>query len=410
MDYQKAQRIRGQSLSDLIAETIASGGGIGQSIKSGISQKTQAKMTGMKQTLDPMNVAKFMTGGSNLAPALLGRLTGRSKKDIQFFTGKSKNTDTASKIKPLEKGNEFNDVLMRIYSLMASVNDANTLRREEANQFAEENSIEKARRHKELMEAISGKRYTGDAKKITATKVAENAESSLLDDLLAAFGLGSSGMTILKSLGTFLVSPLGLALVGGTLTVGLLYKLLKNDPNPEQTTQMIQDAGSPDAAVGREIMDVTENTPENAIQRKKMNILAGRPSDKKSMVPWKDSKLQEDYLKTIGWDEKTGTIKAERDTGVKSISVEGKPVSSSPAPVSKPTEATVTPPASQKLNQVQSENLNLNIPESKQDPSSVINNTSVKKYAENGKKIPMPSVRNLEPTFQNMILYSTRVV
>ena len=91
MNYQKAQKIRGQSLSDLIAETIASGGGIGSSIKSGISQKTQAKMTGVKQTLDPMNIAKFMTGGSNLAPALLGRLTGRSKKDIQFFTGKSKN-------------------------------------------------------------------------------------------------------------------------------------------------------------------------------------------------------------------------------------------------------------------------------------------------------------------------------
>ena len=91
-----------------------------------------------------------------------------------------------------------------------------------------------------------------------------------------------------------------------------------------------------------------------------------------------------------------------------------KPVSATPTtttPVSKPTEAPAsTPSVSQKLNQVQSENLKLNLPQSKEDPSSVINNTSVKTYAENGKKIPMPSVRNLEPTFQNMILYSTRVV
>lgn len=411
MNYQKAQKIRGQSLSDLIAETIASGSGIGSSIKSGISQKTQAKMTGVKQTLDPMNIAKFMTGGSNLAPALLGRLTGRSKKDIQFFTGKSKNTDTASKIKPLEKGNEFNDVLMRIYSLMASINDAETLRREESNQFAEENSYEKARRHKELMEAITGKRYAGDPKKITATKVAEDSSNSLLDDLLAAFGLGSTGFKILKSLGTFLISPLGLALVGGTLTIGLLYKLLSNDPNPEQTNQMIQDAGAGDAAVAREIMDVTENTPENDIQRKKMNLLADRPSDKKSMMPWKDSKLQAEYLKEVGWDEKTGTTQAERIAGVKPTNVQSKPVSTAPAPVNKTVEApSSTPAVSQKLNQVQSENLNLNIPESKQDPSSVINNTSVKSYAKDGQKIQMPSVRNLEPTFQNMILYSTRVV
>ena len=289
MDYQKAKKIRGQSLSDLIAETIASGGGIGQSIKSGISQKTQAKMTGMKQTLDPLNIAKFMTGGSNLAPALLGRLTGRSKKDIGFFTGKSKNTDTASKIAPLEKGNEFNDILMRIYSLMSSINDANKLRREEANNFAEENAIEKARRHKELMEAISGKRYVGDAKKITATKIAEDTETSLIDDFLEVFGLGSAGKSILKNLGGFLISPLGLALVGGTLTVGALFKLLSDDTNPEKTNQMIQDAGAGEAAVGREIMDVTENTPENAIQRKKVNLLANRPSNKKSLAFWKDS-------------------------------------------------------------------------------------------------------------------------
>jgi hypothetical protein len=68
------------------------------------------------------------------------------------------------------------------------------------------------------------------------------------------------------------------------------------------------------------------------------------------------------------------------------------------------------PVAGAKLSQVQSENMNLNIPESKEDPSSIINNNSVKSYAEGGGKIPMPAVRNQEPTFQDMILYSTRVV
>lgn len=411
MDYQKAKHIRSQSLSDVIAETIASGGGIGASVKKGISQKSAAGMMGVKQTFDPMNIAKFMTGGSKLAPALIGRLTGRSKKDIGFFTGKTKNTDTASKIAPLEKGNELNDVLMRIYSLMKSVNDAEITRREEANQFAEEKALERGKRHKELIEAITGKKYTGNVDKPTASKVVDDTKSSFLDDILAAFGLGATGLTILRTLGTFLGSSLGLALVGGTLTIGMLYKLLKNDPNPEKTNQMIQDMGTPDAAFGREIMNVTENTPENIKQRKKMNILADRPSEKKSMLFWKDQKLQDDYLKEIGWDEKTGTTEEERKTTKQSATNENEPTTTPVSNESKVSEVPVAAPVSgQKLSQLQKENLDLNIPQAKEDPSSVVNNNSVKTYAENGKKIPMPNVRNSEPTFQNMILYSTRVV
>ena len=101
----------------------------------------------------------------------------------------------------------------------------------------------------------------------------------------------------------------------------------------------------------------------------------------------------------------------------------GEPIESAPpaaapmepsapsAPTSSANEAPAAAPASgAKLNQVQSENLNLNIPESKEDPTSIINNNSVKSYAEGGGKIPMPTVRNMEETFQRMILYSTKVV
>ena len=64
----------------------------------------------------------------------------------------------------------------------------------------------------------------------------------------------------------------------------------------------------------------------------------------------------------------------------------------------------------EKILKLQNENLDLSVPESRPDPTSVINNNSVKSYAEGTGKIPMPAVRNTEPTFQNMILYSTRVV
>ena len=98
----------------------------------------------------------------------------------------------------------------------------------------------------------------------------------------------------------------------------------------------------------------------------------------------------------------------------------GSSSSSSPAASLSPGESVVSPPSAsavesipkvnQVFNTVQKENLDANIPESKEDPTSIINNNSVKSYAEGKGKIPMPSVRNQEPTFQSMILFSTRVV
>ena len=87
MEYQRAKEIRGRSLTSLITEKIISGGGVSSSIKTSISQKMQAKGVGIKEKFDPMNIARFVTGGSKLAPAIVGRLTGRSQKDIDYFTG-----------------------------------------------------------------------------------------------------------------------------------------------------------------------------------------------------------------------------------------------------------------------------------------------------------------------------------
>ena len=54
------------------------------------------------------------------------------------------------------------------------------------------------------------------------------------------------------------------------------------------------------------------SAPDAEVERKKQKILADRPSNKKSYVPWKDSDLQQAYLKEIGWDQKTGTTAQER--------------------------------------------------------------------------------------------------
>ena len=84
MDYGQAKDIRKKSFGPLLAEQE---GGAGASFKKALSLKTQAKMTGLKETFDPMNIAKKMTFGSNWAPAMLGKLTGRKPESIAHFTG-----------------------------------------------------------------------------------------------------------------------------------------------------------------------------------------------------------------------------------------------------------------------------------------------------------------------------------
>ena len=134
MEYQKAKDIRGTSFGDLMAKKLIGGEGIGESLKSTISNKTKAKMTGIKQSFDPLNMAKFMTGGSSLGPALLGKIMGRSKKDIKFFAGKTrKGRDTASKLSPIEGGGDFASILYNIENLLKSSLEEDKFQREKEN-------------------------------------------------------------------------------------------------------------------------------------------------------------------------------------------------------------------------------------------------------------------------------------
>jgi len=74
----------------MMVKSLIQGNGIGESFSKTISEKTQARVKGFKQAIDPLQIAKTLTFGSNLAPALLGKLTNRSSKDIKFFSGKGK--------------------------------------------------------------------------------------------------------------------------------------------------------------------------------------------------------------------------------------------------------------------------------------------------------------------------------
>lgn len=421
MDYYKAQKIRKTGLSDLIANEISEGGSIGSSISKGISQKTSAAVTGIKQKFDPLNIAKFVTGGSNLAPALLGRITGRKQKDIKFFTGK-KAYDTASKIGPVEEGDGLNEILSKMLGFMQSINEEEKKRRDEAKQFEEENALERARRHKELIEAITGKPYRGSPSETTATKIPETPQTSFFDDLLSAFGLGRDALSILKTVGKvamFFTGPVGLAILGAATLGALFYKMFTSEGAFEgkdsELSKGLKQAESVGGLAG--VMDEKERRKKMPEYDRTMAEIQDYETYRNEGEKLTNKQLEGFAKRGPGALEAVEDYKASRDKYQKIVGetpTEMQTPTEAPAPVSTPAPAVEEPAAmpesGAKLSQVQNENLSLNLPESKEDPTSVINNNSVKSYAEGTGKIPMPAVRNTEPTFQNMILYSTRVV
>ena len=151
MNYQEAKEIRQTRLRDLISENLVSGDtNIKESFKKAISDKSKAKVKGIKETFDPLNIAKFLTGGSKLGPALLGRLTGRSQEDINYFT------DTPNKKvnKVDEKETPILGILNKIYTFMNKNYQDDIRRRELENNYLEEKALEEKKRHDLLLKTL----------------------------------------------------------------------------------------------------------------------------------------------------------------------------------------------------------------------------------------------------------------
>jgi hypothetical protein len=438
MNYQQAEKIRNKSFGSLLGEQE---GGLGTSLKKTLSLKSQARMTGIKEKFDPLNIAKFLTGGSNFAPAALGKLFGRSKEDIARFSG-SKLKDvsgTATKIGSLEGENQTLDMLMKIYEFMQKTQEDKIAQRDAENNFAEENKLEKERRHKELIEAITGKKYYGKA---SATKTPADDKKEE-DTTIAAFGLKDFGKTALKGLGTlakFAMGPIGAPLLAAA-AIGafgyFIYKSLKEEPSyeAEQEARGIRQAESVGGLAGvKDEEDRIKKLPEyertmaELINYEK-NYNEGEKLGEMQLAGFakrgsESARAVEDY-------------KAKRD-GKTATPVTQTPQTPAPATEETPTSSAVpmagggggtnsptasavsagggtsvameSPNMGSQLQSAQAQNLDMQIPVSSKDPSIAINNTTKVSNTTTKEKKNLPAVRNMEETFQRMILYSTRVV
>ena len=191
MDYQKARQIRKKSLLSLINEQkFSEGKSLGASIGGAISQRAKAKATGIKESLDPLNWVRKVTGKGALgdfAVSGLGRMFGRSDKDIKAFGGigrkkvKSKKdprftTISAGSVKPVKAGDSISNVLAKIYNFMSKSDEKYTLNREIDKTFRQEEMDEDDDRHDKLVEAI--KKY------MKAPKEPGQKDESWLDKII----------------------------------------------------------------------------------------------------------------------------------------------------------------------------------------------------------------------------------
>jgi hypothetical protein len=438
MDYQTAKDIRGKSFGDLMTDKLLKDRGIGASLGATISEKTKAKMTGIKETFDPLNLARVMTGGSSLGPSILGKILGRKKEDVKFFAGRTrKRRGTAEKLGPVESNGDFVTVLYNIEGLLRSSIEEDKLQREKENQFAEEKESERLRRHKQLIEAITGKKYTPTT--ATAEKIIQKEEKSFVQTILEAFGIGAGALNVLKAIGRFAMLASGPA-VGAMAALSfayVMYKMLTDKSGYEDKDSDLSKGLEQAQKVGG-----LAGVKDEMERRSKM------PEYDRTMADIKDyetlrnegDKLNDTQLKGFanrgpGALEAVEDYKVERDkylqiTGEKPT-VPGQIPASEPAiepasavPMMSDTSASVTPMSDtstavpitsqmigEKLNSVISENLTTNIQDKMAEGLDVINNSTIKQALRGREtKTSIPPVRNMEESFQRMIYESTRAI
>jgi len=419
LDYQRARRIRNTGFADLLSDQLAGDATIGGALKKTISLRTQAKIKGIKEKFDPLNIAKFLTGGSSLGPALLGKLTGRSEKDIQYFSGRMRpirERGTASRI-GREPGTGMsegvNEMLRKIYYLMQITRERDLQRSDTELNFAEEKKLEDEKRHKELLKVLS------KLAKGNATVTEEKSNRGLLDSLMdllrsvpalpiptaAGKGLGK----LLRNAGGFLLSPPVLALLGVAGTAWLLKYMYDNDtPEGDDTA----------ASKGKSDVEMAmEYGPEGPPrERPKVEDVANERKVQNKMA---DFRLK---LRNMGADDnRKAEIKPEKMSAAdfQKLDKDTTPVPI-PTPMQPPPAAAPeTPPAvpgtdlSARLGAATDQNLDASLPASKPAAPSVVNNVNTaqpRQMPQKTAELNTIAVRNMDPTFMRLIMDNTRVV
>ena len=168
MDYTRSALVRSKSISELMFEQD-------RTFREAVSDKFKARAMGFKEKFTPMNFVRMLTGSGTIGRSIrtvAGRAMNYSERDIERFGGYKRKRSIygpdRSRVPsgaktPVKVGDSTADILAKMYNLMRKIDEDNTRRYEEENNFTEENQLEGKKRHGKLLEAL------GMKKKDTAT-------------------------------------------------------------------------------------------------------------------------------------------------------------------------------------------------------------------------------------------------
>jgi GH24 family phage-related lysozyme (muramidase) len=172
-DRQRLKEIRERGF----LANIRNGAIEGKPLKQTISENFKAKVVGIKEKFNPLNIAKSLVGKTGAS--LLGKTFGANKDTMKYFLGDKKSsmslssggkigsidtafytTVTSGQREGLRKGNSVADVAGKLFNLVKTHNEKNKLNYELEKNFEQELHEEEERRHKQLIEQIKKSQTT----------------------------------------------------------------------------------------------------------------------------------------------------------------------------------------------------------------------------------------------------------
>jgi len=464
LNYRQARQIRNRSVSDLIADEMIRGKGLGGAIGGAISLRTKARMKGIREKFDLLNMVKAVTGKSRLATSIIGRLFGRSREDIEYFAGRASPIgERRKKITGLSGQGEGEDtsgmkvVLNQILTFLQKSHEKDMVLREKENNLRESAKLKDDKRHTDLLKALANVGFGGTSE--TATK---EKEGGLLDGIMSIInGLKQQLQSIIedfKNVKNFLtginwlsklswlrfaVNPYALAAMLVAAGIFAIYNNNKEirEAAAEGDVEKLKGYFANSTGTDADMAGVDSGYNKESI-RAALEASAAKGSVKaqaalenfdkltSETAPVKSEKaLMNEYLQSKGfYDAGNGNYKSLLDSSKKptqadfdaasayaksKMSTPVPEVSPSPAPAPVPPPAVNEAPKSSAVNTATDTNVSLNLSnttsaernQAAQNRTNVINNK-----AATGQKVPMPLVRNKEDTFQRMIFNSLRLV
>ena len=458
LTYQQAKRLREQSLTSVLSDQLIMGEGYGSAIGKAISLKTKAKITGFKQKFDPLNIAKILTGGSRLGPAIIGKMLGRSRKDVEFFAGRARPvTSRQKRIGALPGSGEdttgMSVVLDDILTFLRKSHEDDMILREKENNLREGEKHEDERRHKKLIKALEKVGLGGTATKVKPSgpgffdgifDTIKKMIQDMIDKAMQVFEWVKDLKPFMRFIGSrllnFLLSPGMLAL--SSVAIGALIAM--------GAKEIVEAVGQQQIDTAKDLLERNKNRESLSEDEKiklddeiaaagglkKLNQVMETanavPIEQRVIEPRPDTTGGKNAQRAKNWDMKFGAThnpdgtpkalgyvsdaeqiatmnKASSDTSVNDAEIkklQRQNVTTPPPPAS-------TPPASAAVSSMSTENQNLNIQAASKSMTTPKTNTNVVNTGSKGApkpRAPIIAVRNNEPTFMQAIYNSTRVV